>query len=141
MNDRALYLLDTNITGYILRRESQQARLLLEDALQLSRVAVSTVTLAEILYGFERNPAAHRLHDAAEQFFQGIEVLDWNAEAARAYARLRNQLRTDGKSLEDADLFIASHALATGAVLVSHDKAFRHVRPYLSVVDWATDMQ
>ena len=140
MKDRALYLLDTNTTGYILRRKSQQASLLLKDALEHSRVAVSTVTHAEILYGFERNPEAHRLRDAAEQFFQSIEVLDWDSEAARAYARLRNHLRMNGKSLEEADLFIAAHALSLGAVLVSHDQAFRHVKPFLSAEDWATDL-
>ena len=135
MKDGALYLLDTNITGYILRRKSQQASLLLKDALGRSRVAISTVTQAEILYGFERNPEARRLRDAAELFFRSIEVLDWDSEAARAYARLRNHLRVNGKSLEDADLFIAAHALATGATLVSHDRAFQHVRPHVTVVD------
>ena len=140
MKDSVLYLLDTNTTGYILRRKSQQASLLLKDALQRSRVAISTVTQAEILYGFERNPEAHRLRDATEQFFRSIEVLDWDSEAAGAYARLRNHLRVNGKSLEDADLFIASHALSLGAVLVSHDQAFEHVKPFLTVEDWAHDL-
>jgi predicted nucleic acid-binding protein len=35
------------------------------------------------------------------------------------------------------DLLIASHAIAAGATLVTHDKAFLHASSSLKVVDWA----
>ena len=38
------------------------------------------------------------------------------------------------------DLLIASHALAAQAILVSHDGAFEHLAPFLTVVDWAVDL-
>jgi len=38
------------------------------------------------------------------------------------------------------DLLIASHAIAVGATLVTHDKAFLGASPSLQVVDWATDL-
>ena len=141
MADSALYLLDTNITGYILRDESPLARQMFREALGHSRVAVSAISEAEILYGLERKPEARNLRFAAEKFFQLIEIFAWDRPAAQAYAHLRNALRIAGKSLSEADLLIASHAASTGAVLVSHDKAFEHVRPFVTVVDWAADVK
>lgn len=140
MTASGLYLLDTNITGYILRGKSSQARKTFAKALQRSRVAISAITEAEILFGLERRPEARQLRFAAEQFFELIEVLPWDSAAARTYAHLRNVLRSTGITLSDADEFIAAHALSAGAVLVSHDKVFDHVRPFVTVVDWATDV-
>ena len=48
--------------------------------------------------------------------------------------------RSSGKSLALMDLLIASQAVATGAVLVSHDNAFRRLTSFLTVTDWATDI-
>jgi tRNA(fMet)-specific endonuclease VapC len=43
------------------------------------------------------------------------------------------------KKLGPYDTQIAAHAMALGAVLVSHDHAFRRI-PNLQVEDWATDI-
>lgn len=141
MTAPALYLLDKNMIGYILRGESQHARQMLDETRIHSHVAVSAITEGEILFGLERKPEARRLHAAVEDFFQAIEVLAWDSEAGRAYAHLRSGLLSAGITLSQADLFIAAHAASLGAVLVSHDKAFQHVSPFLSVADWATDVK
>jgi tRNA(fMet)-specific endonuclease VapC len=103
-------------------------------------VAISAITVAEILYGLELKPEATRLRASVERLFQAVEIRSWDSPAAQAYGRLRARLRSAGKTLAEMDLLIASHALAAGAVLVSHDKAFQHVTPFLTVVDWATDL-
>jgi len=137
----ALYLLDTNITAYIVSGRSPSAREMLKQTLQHAAVAISATTEAEILFGLELKPEAARLRASIEALFQAVEIRCWDSAAAHAYGRLRGRLKTAGKSLAEMDLLIASHALATGAVLVSHDKAFQHVTPFLTVVDWATDLQ
>jgi predicted nucleic acid-binding protein len=38
------------------------------------------------------------------------------------------------------DLQIAAHAIATGAVLVTNDKAFAQVDELHATVNWATDL-
>lgn len=141
MSGKRLYLLDTNITGYILRGQSLQARRSLQESLPHARVAISSVSEAEILFGLELKPEARRLRAAVEDLLATIEILAWDSEAARAYAKLQAQLQTTGKALSYPDIFIASHALSLGAVLVSHDRAFRHVKPFLSVEDWAEDLR
>jgi len=136
-----LYLLDTNITGYIISGRSLSARGALKQALEESRVAISAVTEAEILYGLELKPEARRLRASVERLFKVIEVQAWDSAAALAYSRLRSRLRAAGKTLSGMDLMIAAHALAMEAILVTHDNAFQNVLPYLAVVDWASDLK
>jgi tRNA(fMet)-specific endonuclease VapC len=136
-----LYLLDTNITAYIINGRSSTARETFKATLQPSRVGVSAVTQAEILFGLELRPDATRLRASVVRLFDGIEVLPWDSAAAAAYSRLRASLQKSGHALSAMDLLIASHAIATGAILVSHDQAFHHVRPWLTVIDWAIDLK
>lgn len=140
MTEPVLYLLDTNITGYIVSGKSPAARSALKQTLPQAEVAISTITEAEILYGLELKPEATRLRVSVERLFQAVEIRSWDSAAAQAYGRLRARLKSAGKTIAEMDLLIASHALAVGAVLVSHDNAFQHVKPFLTVVDWATDI-
>ena len=41
-----------------------------------------------------------------------------------------------GKPLGAMDMLIAANAASTGAILVTHDKAFFNVRKHLSLEDW-----
>ena len=141
MTSSQLYLCDTSITEYIVRGRSQAAREMLKETLEHTRVVISAVTEAEIPCGLELKPEASRLRASAERLFEAVEIRSWDSSAARAYARLRARLKITGKALREMDLLIASHALAEGAVLVSHDNAFQHVTPFLTVVDWAVDVQ
>jgi tRNA(fMet)-specific endonuclease VapC len=137
----ALFLLDTNITGYIIRGRSEAARQKLKETREEAQVVISTVTEAEILYGLELRPEAARLRAAVSRLFESLEVRTWDSAAARAYATLRAKLKTAGKTLAEMDLMIAAHALAEDAVLVSHDRAFLQVAPFMRVVDWAIDIE
>ena len=105
-----------------------------------ARIALSTVTEAEVLFGLEQKPQATRLRAAIETFFTTVELLSWDSSAAHAYSKLRSHLRATGSNLSLMDLLIASQAVASGATLVSHDKAFQAVGSILPTVDWATDL-
>jgi tRNA(fMet)-specific endonuclease VapC len=135
-----LYLLDTNTTGYMVSGRSSSARERLGEHLGHGRVAISTITEAEISYGLELKPEAARLRAAVKKLLEAIEVLAWDSSAAQAYGRLRARLRRAGTPLANMDLLIAAHALAQGAVLVSHDRVFRQIAPFVKVEDWASDV-
>jgi tRNA(fMet)-specific endonuclease VapC len=70
------------------------------------------------------------------EFLIRVEVLPWTAEVATVYGALRASCGKRGVNLGALDMLIAAHAVATGAVLVSRDKAFRHVEQGLKVQDW-----
>lgn len=137
----SLYLLDTNTVSYLVNgRSSAVRRNYVEAESNGAIIALSAITEAEIIFGLEKRPEATRLRANFERFFVTVQLLPWDSAVAQAYGKLRAQLNAAGKSLALMDLLIASHAIAKGAVLVSHDKAFLSVGPLLDVVDWATDL-
>jgi tRNA(fMet)-specific endonuclease VapC len=137
----ALYLLDTNTLSFLVNGRSQAVRRnYVEAENQSARIAISAITEAEALFGLAKRPEATRLRANFDRFFAAVELLPWDSTVARAYGALRAELSATGKSLALMDLLIASHAIAAGATLVTHDKALLHASSSLNVVDWATDV-
>ena len=134
------HLLDTNMVSYIVRGRSPaaSARLL---SLPAGHIAcVSVITEAEIRYGLARRPEATTLKSLMDEFLASIQVLPWSRDEADAYGRVRAALENRGMSLGNMDMMIAAHAIATGAVLVTNDKAFAQVDGLSNTVNWATDL-
>jgi tRNA(fMet)-specific endonuclease VapC len=128
------YLLDTNTASYIIKGNMPHVR---ERLLKvpLSQISISAVTEAELLFGAAHLPEAVRLKTAVDEFLLRVDRLPWDSVAAQQYARLRAVLERDGAAMGNLDLMIAAHALATDAVLVTHDRAFRRVKDLL-IEDW-----
>lgn len=141
MSGAQSYLLDTDTASYITSGRSPAAREAFKRAATERPVLLSSISEAEILYGLELKPHAAKLKSSVHALLQSLDIRPWDSAAALAYSHLRTQLRTSGKALAHIDLLIASHAVALGAILVSHDGAFWHAMPHLSVVDWATDLK
>jgi tRNA(fMet)-specific endonuclease VapC len=139
------YLLDTNMVSYIVSGASQRARAHLLRLDPAGMVHVSAISEAELRFGMAKG-AKHATRIAMmERFLGKATVLAWDHDAAVAYGALRAALERAGTPLGALDTLIAAHALAAGAVLVTHDAAFHRLRtlamkPGLQVVDWATDL-
>ena len=140
MSLATLTMLDTNMVSYMVSGRSPAARRMCLETERHGAIGLSVISEAEIRFGLEKKPEAARLRDTFEEFFASIQILPWTSECAKAYGRLRAVLNATGKSLSLMDLLIGSHAMAAGAVLVSHDQALHQLAPYLTVVDWATDV-
>ena len=137
----ALYLLDTNTLSFLVNGRSQAVRRnYVEAENQGARIAISAITEAEALFGLAKRPEATRLRANFDRFFAAVELLPWDSTVAGAYVALRAELSATGKGLALMDLIIASHAIAAGATLVTHDRALLHASSSLNVVDWATDL-
>jgi tRNA(fMet)-specific endonuclease VapC len=135
-----LYLLDTNTVSYLVSGRSAAARRTYLETEVHASIAISVITEAEIRFGLEKKPEAVRLRSTFEEFFSAVQVLPWDSDVAKAYGKVRASLGATGKTLSLMDLLISSHAVASSAVLVSHDQAFQHVAHLVRVVDWAVDL-
>lgn len=135
-----LYLLDTNMVSYIMAGRSPAARARLEKVNRGQQPGISAVTAGEILYGLARIGANPRRRRAMDLFFAAMAVYPWDLSAAEAYGQVRARQEAKGRPLGPYDLQIAAHAIALGAVLVSHDKAFRQVSGLAGYEDWASDL-
>lgn len=129
-----MYLLDTNTASYIIRGTNPPLMQRLQ-TVAVGTVAISCVTEAELLYGLARKPGATSLAAAVSSFLLHVQALPWDSQAATCYGTLRADLEARGTPLGNLDTLIAAHAIATGATLVTHDKAFRQV-PGLRLEDW-----
>lgn len=128
------YLLDTNTASYIIKGNvpGVRERLL---RVPMSRLLISAVTEAELLYGAARKREAVRLKTAVDEFLLRVDSLPWDSNAARQYADLRAALEIAGTPMPNLDMMIAAHALAAEAVLVSNDRSFRRLKR-LKIEDW-----
>lgn len=128
------YLLDTNIASHIIKGNSPAVdRRLVKVA--MAQLAISAVTEGKLRFGAARLPHAVRLHALIEDFFLRVAILPWDSDAAQQYGRLCATLEREGQTMGNLDVMIAAHALALGAVLVTHDHAFGRVRK-LRIEDW-----
>jgi tRNA(fMet)-specific endonuclease VapC len=129
------YLLDTNTASYVIKGNIPRVReRLLKVA--MADVGISVITEAELRFGLARRPEAAKLKIAVEEFLLRVEILPWDSEAAKHYARVRAVLETEGEPIGNLDLMIAAQALAEEAVLVTSDHVFRRVEG-LRVEAWA----
>jgi tRNA(fMet)-specific endonuclease VapC len=131
-----LHMLDTDTASYIIkgRLPGVEAKLA---ALEPSRVCVSVITRAELLYGLKRLPPAHRLHIGVRRFLRIVRVLSWDAEAADFYADIRHELVSSGQVIGELDMMIAAHSLAAAAVLVTNNtRHFERIPAPLILQNW-----
>jgi tRNA(fMet)-specific endonuclease VapC len=129
------YMLDTNVVSHIL--QGRDAALLVRlTHVPVGQVVISSITLAELMYGLHRKGQSARLKNAMTQVLLRMDVLPWDETVAVCYGEFCNLLETRGINLSDFDMMIAAHAVAVNAILVSRDKAFAQVPERLRLEIW-----
>ena len=129
------YLLDTNIVIYVIKRKPLSALQLFND--NEGRMAISSITLAELLHGAEKSNAPVRSLATVEDFCSRLEVLPYGAKAAQHYGSIRAALERLGRPIGVNDLHIAAHARSEGLTLVSNNlREFERVEA-LRLDNWA----
>jgi tRNA(fMet)-specific endonuclease VapC len=129
-------MLDTDTCSYLMKR-SVPALLRRMRHVPVGDVCMSVVTRAELLYGVEVSPRRTENEAALELLLRHVEVLDLHSEAALHYARIRAELKAQGKLIGANDLLIAAHARSLGLVLVTNNtREFRRVSG-LKIENWA----
>ncbi len=132
-----MYLLDTNIISYWMRGDRKVI-----DRIKThspSELSLSTITLAEILYGIEKSPIKKRERRLKiKQISSLLALYSFDEEAAGGYAVIRTQLEKKGMVIGERDTQIASIAMANKLTIVTHNvKEFGRIAK-LKVEDWAT---
>ena len=128
------YLLDTNIVIYVLKR--RPVEVLASFNANGSRMAISAITLAELLHGAEKSSRVSENLSAIEDFCSRLVVLPYGAKAAQHYGAIRAALETLGQPIGVNDLHIAGHARSEGLVLVTNNTSEFMRVPALEVENW-----
>lgn len=133
------YLLDTNIVIYVLKR--RPVEVLATFNTNANRMAISSITLAELVHGAEKSSRISENLSAIEDFCSRLEVLPYSAKAAQHYGAIRSTLEKLGQPIGVNDLHIAGHARSEGLVLVTNNM-FEFARvPALEVENWIHSSQ
>ena len=129
------YLLDTNIVIYVIKRRPLSALQLFNE--QAGHIAISAITLAELLHGAEKSNVPVGSLAVVEDFCSRLEVLPYGLKAARHYGSIRSTLEKRGQPIGVNDLYIAAHARSEGLTLVSNNLLkFERVEA-LQLANWA----
>ena len=118
-------LLDSNAYTQLMRGQEQVSRIVRG----AEEVLLSAVVLGELLYGF-RHGSRYELNARGMRAFLGnpyVSVVPVGETTADRYSRIAAALRAKGRPIPTNDVWIAAHAMETGADLVSADRHFEHV--------------
>ncbi len=131
----SLYLLDTDICSYIMKR-SQPKLLQKLQTINVDTLFISVITEAELLYGMKLASNPRTVYESYEGFIRHVRVLEWNRTAAEHYADIRADLHKRCELIGANDLMIAAQARGLPAILVTNnEKEFKRVKR-LKVENW-----
>ena len=130
------YLLDTNIVIYVLKRRPPEVLGVFNA--NASRMAISSITLAELMHGAEKSTRLSQNLEAIEDFCSRLEVLPYTAKAAQHYGAIRAGLEKSGQPIGVNDLHIAAHARSEGLVLVTNNLSEFERVPALELENWVS---
>jgi len=116
------YMLDTDTCIYLINRRLGYERVLSRmNGLRYGDVYLSSISLAELLYGIAKSQHQDKNRDRLEGFLARFDERDFDERAARAYGVIRAQLESQGTPIGPLDTLLAAHALSLGATMVTNN--------------------
>jgi tRNA(fMet)-specific endonuclease VapC len=114
-------MLDTNICIHAIKRNAPEVTRRLEKT-SPEEVAISSIVAAELWTGVIKSREQKRNERALKEFLAFVEVLNWPADAAEVYGKIRAALEAKGRPIGAMDLLIATHAVHERATLVTRNR-------------------
>lgn len=132
------YLLDTNVCiGYINGRAPRIRQIF--HSKSFSDIVVSSITKGEMYFGSQKSQTPERSRAEQEEFFQNIDSLPFDDDAAEEYGIIRAYLEMRGMPIGAHDMLIAAIARANGLIVVTHNTRHFSRIPGLNVEDWEVE--
>ena len=123
-----MIVLDTNVVSEAMKPEPHSAVRAWLNGQAIETLYLSSVTVAEMLFGIGALPAGKR-KDMLAQALDGVlrlfrdRVLPFDIDAARCYADLAVTARVNGLGFPTPDGYIAAIAASRGFMVASRDTA------------------
>jgi tRNA(fMet)-specific endonuclease VapC len=117
--------IDTNAYTGLMAGDSS----ILEILKSARRIAVSSIVVGELLYGFRHGSRYSENRRQLDMFLSEnfVDFLPVTLATCDRYAMVATSLRTKGIPIPQNDIWIAAHALESGTDLLSFDKHFANV--------------
>ena len=140
-----MIVLDTNVISEAMKAQPNPVVLAWLNDQSAETLYLSSVTLAELLFGVEALPAGRRKNKLAQTLDElaGLfkdRILPFDANAARHYAKLAVIARNAGRGFPRPDGYIAAIAASCGFIVASRDTS-AYLAANLTVINpWETPM-
>ncbi len=92
-------------------------------------IFISTVMIGELFAGFHRGNKYSSNVEELTSFLNkdGIKTIDVTIETSEIFGEIKAGLSKMGKMIPLNDIWIAAHAIETGAKLISYDSHFKSI--------------
>jgi len=135
-----IYMLDTNILIYFIKNKPPSVALRINSLDAQDELCMSYVTYSELLKGAENSTRKTKVLERLSDLIRIVPVkLPASLSICQQYAEHAAHLKKKGTPIGGNDLWIASHALAEGAILVTNNtREFTRIDG-LDLENWAQD--
>lgn len=114
------FMLDTNMCIYLMKQQPPEVQRHFEQC-YVGDVVMSSITLAELRYGVECNPAYKKRNETAlAALVEDIKVVSFDENSAKSYGIIRAAARE--RKRDALDKLIAAHAISLNVVLVTNNE-------------------
>jgi len=130
-----MYLLDTNICIYIIKKKPADVLKTLKTKLKKD-IYVSSITIAELEYGIAKSQFPEKNKIALIEFLSIFNILPFDDADAVDFGEIKKELEKKGKIIGPMDLLLAAQAKSKKLILVTNNtKEFERVEG-LKIENW-----
>ncbi len=118
-------LLDTNAYSRLKQGDPEVAMLVR----RAERIVFSVIVIGELLFGFRRGARYERNFAELDDFLRSpyVDLLPVGPVTADRFGRIAAALRKKGRPIPTNDVWIAAHAMESGAEFISYDRHFEFI--------------
>lgn len=99
-------------------------------------ILLSSIVLSELQYGVYNSDRIEDNQMKLQCFLEGVKIVPYNTKCAAYYGEIRANLRRQGTPIGPNDLFIAAHAIAENATLITNNtREFKRIEN-LKIISW-----
>ncbi|TGM88989.1 type II toxin-antitoxin system tRNA(fMet)-specific endonuclease VapC [Leptospira licerasiae] len=131
-----MYLLDTNICIFLIKKKNQMVLDKLKKNLNKG-LFISSLTLAELEFGIENSEYKEKNRVSLIEFLSIFDILPFEQSDAQAFGIIKADLKKSGNLISSIDTLLAAQALSRDLVFVTNNtKEFNRVKN-LKIEDWS----
>jgi tRNA(fMet)-specific endonuclease VapC len=131
------FLLDTDTCVYLLNGNPSLKKKVEE--VGVFSLAISNSVLAELYFGAYNSKKVEDNLKRINLFKKNLTILSDSQESALRFGKIKADLRSKGKIIEDFDILIASIAIVNGCILITNNTDHFERIDDLQIENWLID--
>ncbi len=128
------FILDTDTCIYWLKGNDRIEKKIAQAG--FLNISITVITECELFYGAFKSAKKEKNVFVVKELKKKIQTLHTTEGISHTYGKLKSELESKGKSIDDADLLIASIVLSNNSTLVTNNiEHFKRI-PGLKIENW-----